>query len=51
MTKKELLTVEANMMAYNGKHTIRNGVRLMEYKGVTFVWDPAVELWTLPIEE
>lgn len=51
MTKKELLTVEANMKAYNGKHTIRNGVRIMDYNGVIFVWDPSRELWTLPIKE
>ena len=49
MNNTDYLLVEANLMPWNGKHYIDRETkrRMMEYKGVTVVWDADAELWRM----
>ena len=42
-----MLWIEANMNKWNGRHFLDrdNKRRMMEYKGVLFVWDADAEVW------
>lgn len=47
-----MLTVEANMYAFNGTHWFdkKKKARFMLYAGQTFIWNPTRELWELYTE-
>lgn len=53
MTHNDYLEIEANMLAWNGKHWLdaERRVRLMEYRGFRFKWNPDAEIWQYDEED
>jgi len=47
MKRSDMLWIEANMNKWNGRHFLdkENKRRMMDYKGILFVWDADLEVW------